>query len=59
MRRFRNMRYKIRRKICQLVNMVMARVPVTEIIIILSALIAQLLILRPLTVKYVRHLLSW
>jgi hypothetical protein len=59
MKRFRNMRYRIRRKICQLVNMVMERVPVTEIIIILSALIVQLLIFRPVIEKYIRHLLSW
>lgn len=58
MKRFQNMRDRIRRKTCQVVNLVMSRVPVTESIIILSALIAQLLILRPLIVKYIRHLLS-
>lgn len=56
MKRFQNMKHVIGRKAYQLVNMVMARVPVTEAVIMLSVLIAQVLIFRSFIAKYIRDL---
>lgn len=54
-KRFPNMRDKIRRKIYRLMNMVMAKVPVTEAIAMLLMLVIQVLIFRPFIIKYIRN----
>lgn len=56
MKRFQNMKHVIGRKAYQIVNMVTARVPVTEAVIMLSVLIAQVLIFRSFIAKYIRGL---